>query len=250
MLGKHYRTWALIGCVAAIMLTAACSGGKAGEKPAESMELKVYAVPGGFKDEIRQQLSSAMRDAVVGRVTAGPGDTVIVVAPASFQTGVERTIREFEQLGAPPPPPAPVELRYWLVVGRPLGERGAEGPVVVSGANPMTELGRVLQSIAEVEGPTEFTLLDRVDLTSLEPKPASARGKFAQIEQRTTRSDGRVVAEILVNLDANEIRTQVVLEQGQFVVLGQARYGGRSSRIFGDGDDGYATLYYVMNSES
>ena len=41
------------------------------------MELKVYAVPGGFKDEIRQQLSSAMSDAVIGRVTAGPGDTVI-----------------------------------------------------------------------------------------------------------------------------------------------------------------------------
>ena len=90
-------------------------GGQDGtEEPAV---LRTYQVPPDYQDDLRDMLQSVLvlGQTRLGRVTNGPGGTLLVVAPPRLQNGVQQILDAgFEA----PPVARPVKLTYWLLVGR------------------------------------------------------------------------------------------------------------------------------------
>lgn len=210
--------------------------------------LRTYQVPADYQDELQRMLQSAMNhggEAPIGRVTAGPRGTLLVVAPQRIHRGVEQILEgDFE----PPAPAVPVTIDYWLLVGRPL-EGGAEGEFSMVGG-PAPQLAPVLTQITASQGPTEFALLEQVSLTAIEQERATASGSSAQFEQRVTRADDDLVANIqIINRGSNSITTRIALDRDQFVVLGQVGYAG-GQRLFAEQRDSEVqTLFYVLRAD-
>ena len=63
-------------------------------------ELRTYQVPQEYQNDLRDMLQDALGsgDARIGRVTEGPGGTLLVVAPERIQEGMDRMARA---LGTP-----------------------------------------------------------------------------------------------------------------------------------------------------
>lgn len=210
------------------------------------VELQTYTVPEQYKEELRLMLQSALGgdDKRIGRVTKGPGGTLLVVAPPRIQAGVREVLSKgFEA----PPAPRPVKLTYWLLVGRPsAGERAFS----VTGRAVPKQLERALGEIGNAQGPTEFALLEQLQLTAMSQERAESRGNLARITQRATRTGDQVVADVEIVLDANHVQSQVMLEPGQFLVLGQSGYSRDRDNPFPDRrPDELLTLYYVMTAD-
>jgi hypothetical protein len=224
----------------------------------EAVELRVYKVPGEYHNDIESSLRYALsgmsgdNSKLVGRVAAGPNGTLVVTAPPRIHKGVEAFLRDLEDVEAPPAQLLPISLMYSFIVGRPVEPSAISSqPYIVTGKRMLTELRPALEQIAAVQGPTEFSLLEQIQLTAVGHERAEARGKMAMVEQRATRTAQDTVAgEVLLSFDGrHQLRSQIALERGQFLVLGQSGFGSRKLEPFGrDEDTSDATLYYVMTS--
>ncbi len=121
----------------------------------ELPELRTYQVPQEYQQDLRDMLQSALLgtgDARTGRVTNGPGGTLLVVAPARIQAGIQQILDTgFEA----PPASSPIRLTYWFLVGRPVEPAQAE-PFSMAGRSRVPQLEPVLRQIAAAQGPTEF----------------------------------------------------------------------------------------------
>jgi len=217
---------------------------------AEPAELRTYQVPPDYQDDLRGMLDSVLRvgDTRLGRVTKGPGGTLLVVAPSRLQDG----IRDILDTGFEVSPLGPVKLTYWLVVGRPVDGVPAGEPFSVRGRRGVPQLEPVFRQIATVQGATEFALLEEIQITSMSQDQGRAFGKFARVEQTATRTGDAVVAFVSINLvvTGNMFASQVVLEPGQFLVVGQAGFGGNPQDVFPDATpEDLLTLYYVMAAD-
>ena len=226
------------------------------------MEVRTYEVPEAYQDDLRGMLQSALRPVgdnpnPMGRVINGPGSTLLVTAPARLQAGIEQVLsRDLDER----PVSRPVSLTYWILVGRPRDSSQSAQPFsVVGGAIPQLE--PVLAQIANAEGSRDFALLEQVQLTSVNQGPANATGQFFSVRQQTARSGEKVV--VSVNIDGwgtafrgtmgppPGLESRVVLEVGQFLVLGRTGFGGTLPDAFPDSGGGNdLTLYYVMTAES
>ena len=134
----------------------------------EPAELRIYQVPQEYQQDLRDMLQSALGngDTRIGRVTNGPGGTLLVVAPAPIQAGIQQILDAgFEA----PPASSPVTLTYWLVVGRPVDPSRATQPFTVVGTRGFEQLEPVLTQIATAEGPTEFSVLEQIQCNSSGP---------------------------------------------------------------------------------
>jgi hypothetical protein len=213
----------------------------------EAVELQTYAVPQEYQDELHSMLRSALEaeSVHVGRVTKGPGGTLLVVAPPKIQAGVRRILDEgFDT----PPIATPTKLTYWFLVGRPADS--PTQPYFLAGGRALPDLEPVLARIASAQGPTEFALLEQIELTSMNQERAQTSGRFARVVQRATRRGDQVVADVEIGLGSNSFSSQVMLEGERFLVLGQAGFAGRQSEVFADAGIGDAlTLYYVMAAD-
>lgn len=214
----------------------------------EPVELRTYEVPSAIRNDLSDMLRSALGsgDSRLGRVTDGPGGTVIVVAPPLIQAGIEQLLNaDFEAS----PVASPIKLTYWLLVGRP-AESGAT-PFSVVGRSGLSQLEPVLAEIATAQGPTEFSLLEHIQLTSMSQDLGQASGRVGQVRQTATRAGDQIVADVTISLNnGNMFRSRVMLETGQFLVLGQAGFAGDWVEVFPDAR-GYdeLTLYYVMTAD-
>lgn len=243
----------LTGCgvLLASMSYIACAT-PAGSLPAdapEAVELKTYDVPEEYKDDLRSMLRSALESEgnTVGRVSSGPGGTLLVVAPPRIQAGVREILSKgFEA----PPVAAPVKLNYWLVVGRAVAPSSGKPPVSIVGGRSIPVLEPVLHEITRAQGPAEFAVLEQFQLTSVSQARAQTGGRFARVHQLATRTAEQIVADVQITLKDNSIQSQVMLEKGTFVVLGQAGFGGKRGLAFPDvTNDDVLTLYYVMAAD-
>jgi len=238
----------VFGILVACVVLSSCGQRGAGEAAeSEAVELQTYTVPPEYKNELHSMLRSALEAEGnrVGRVTKGPGGTLLVVAPPRVQAGVRRILEGgFDA----PPVATPTKLTYWFLVGRPADSPGQA--FSVTGGRGLTELEPVLLQIATAQGPTEFALLEQIELTSMNQERAQTSGRFARVMQRATRRGQQVVADVEIGLGSNSFSSQVMLEGEQFLVLGQAGYAGRQSEVFADAGVGEAlTLYYVMAAD-
>jgi hypothetical protein len=244
----------LIGiATVALLVLAAVSLGLIGrvvpDESTEPVELRTYSVPAQQQEEIRRMLRSALESEGnrVGRVSAGPSGTVLVVAPPRIQRGVEAILGDLKKLESPPPQPAPVKIVYWILVGRPLAS--ASAPFTFTGGRPPGAIEPVLREIATAQGPTEFAMLEQLEVTSMER--AEIGGHAFRVHQRTTRAGDRVVADVSIAFlrGGNKFDSRVVLDPKRVVVLAQSGYDGKAGRIFDAESDANVTLYYVMAAD-
>ncbi len=116
------------------------------------------------------------------------------------------------------------------------------------GRRGIPRLEPVLTQIATAQGPTEFFLLEEIQLTSMNLRRAHTNGRVGWVTQRAARSGAQVVADVEIGLAENEFESQVMLEAGQFLVLGHAGYDGNSPFPDARPED-LLTLYYVMAAD-
>ena len=245
---------AIVGSVTLLvggMLTGVVMWDGGAEGIAEQAELRTYRVPPDYQDDLRVMLDSAMRvgDTRLGRVTSGPGGTLLVVAPRRLQAGVQEILDAGIDVS---PFATPVRLTYWLVVGRSVDAGEGDASFSVRGSLELSQLEPVLSQIAGVQGPIEFALLEEIQVTSMSQDRGQAWGKFARVEQTATRTGEQVVAFVSISLPAtsNMFESQVMLEPGQFLVVGQAGFGGDPTVAFPDAaSEDLLTLYYVMAAD-
>jgi hypothetical protein len=228
---------------------------------AEAVELRVYSVPQAYHNDIRSTLRYALSgkrgddSLLVGRVTSGPNDTLVVTAPPKIHKGIEAFLDELAGMESPAAPPSPISMTYWFIVGRPvdpaaLADRSGR-QYLTTGKQSLANLAPALTQIASVQGPTEFRLLEQIQITSIGHDRTEARGKMAMVEQQATRTEhDNIVGEIMLTFEGrNQMRTQVMLKPDQLLVLGQAGFDARQLEHFGRGQDiEDVTLYYVMTS--
>jgi hypothetical protein len=223
---------------------------------AEPVELRVYTVPQEYLNDIHSSLRHALagmsgdNSELTGRVSAGPNSTLVVTAPPRIHRGVEEFLEDLEGVTVPEAELAPISLTYWFIAGRPM-KSGEPGSYMTSGTRSLEAVEPALRQIAASQGPTEFSLLERVQLTSYGHDRAENHGRLTRVEQRATLTARReVVGEVLLNFDGkHQLRSGILLKEGQFLVLGQSGFGSRKLEPFGRGEDSSdATLYYVMTS--
>jgi len=212
----------------------------------ELPELRTYQVPQEYQQDLRDMLQSALLgtgDARIGRVTNGPGGTLLVVAPARIQAGIQQILDTgFEA----PPASSPIRLTYWFLVGRPVEPAQAE-PFSMAGRSRVPQLEPVLRQIAAAQGPTEFTLLEEIQLTLMSQNRAETRSRVGRVEQYAVRIGEQVVVDVEITYTRNLFLSRVSLKTGQYLVLGQAGFGGDAVDAFPDAtDEDVLTLYCVM----
>jgi len=220
----------------------------------EPAVLRTYQVAPERQDEIYNALRFALganSDDAYGRVSRGPGGTLVVVAPDRIQAGVQGIVdADFEEVPSSDGASGrSIRLTYSIVVGRPLDS--AAQPVTVRG-RPVARLDEVFAQIAAVYGPTEFVVLEELVVTSTDPATAQANGRTASISQQASRRGGQIVADLRLSLGVRNLyNTQVMLRDGQILVLGQAGYQGADREVFPDAgaSERSATLYYIVSSD-
>lgn len=218
------------------------------------VELRTYDVAPEHQDDLQRVLRQVLGagETRLGRVTAGPGGTFIVVAPEAIQTGIRNMLSNGF---TPSPAPTQVKLTYWLLVGRPVGSGTEPATYSVSGPRRLTHLEPVMTQLVAAQGSSEFTLLEEVQLLSMVQDRGQAYGKLAQVEQTVTQAGDQMVAYVSIEMvNKYNFESQVSLRAGQYLVVGQVgldvRYFGPDFEPFPDslpGDD--LTLYYVMVAE-
>jgi len=255
------RTIATAALLTALLLAPACWRGPAPAPQEPQVFLRTYQVPPGYEDEARQMLRNALviGDKVQGSVSVGPSGTVLVVAPPTIQTGVQAFVEQLKQAAPEKRGPQAVALDYWILVGRrsapgrpAASEPRREGPgFVVLGTDGLPALDAALGQVAAKQGPTEFSLLEHLRVTSVGDEFASNNGRQSAVRQRAATSAADVVAEIRlgVNRTPHELNTRVVLKRGQVLVLAESGYAGDPPAAFAGAGRDDLTLYYVVAAD-
>jgi hypothetical protein len=229
----------------AVLTTGTGCDSKVAAEQATAPELRTYKVPAGYASELRSMLRTALDtgdENRLGRVSLGPSGQLIVVASPAIHEGIEAFIDELQGLEAPPAPTT-VSLTYWLVVGIP-PEKGKSYEVTAK--ERLEEIAPALEQIEASQGAMAFRLLERMRLSSVDEDRAVLTGKHAQIIQRAVAADGTIVSSVQIEMSRNQVSSQVKLQPGQFLVLGQSGYAARQ----GEPDSGNdATLYYIMTAD-
>ena len=232
--------------IAGTVLSASCWDRGAEAAASETLEMRVYTVPKGQSQEVQSMLKSALvwGDNPVGRVSAGPGDTLVVVAPAQIHAGVAGLVSELAKVDSKPELKQ-VTVEYWMIVGRPIDSPPSEG-YAVSGDSRLTAVEPALEAIVGTQGPMEFSLMERVQITTLNSDHGRANGRNSIIEHRISDVGGRLTGDVQLIVGQNQLQTRVALDPGQLLVMGQVGYRGRVGDVFDTDGSADITLYYVM----
>ena len=163
-----------------LMISGCELGNSVPGEPGEAVELRTYQVPPDNQVDVRRMLSSVLGrgDTATGRVSSGPGGALVVVAPPGVLEGIEELIDAGFEAS---PVSQPVRLTYWFVIGRSLDAARATQPYSVRGGRSIPQLESVLNQIAGVQGPTEFHLLEQVQLASMYQARADTIGRIGTI---------------------------------------------------------------------
>lgn len=249
---KKVLSLLVVAVVATLLVLAGCEAA-AHETPSgrPEVELRTYSVPHGYQAELRSMLRTTLGTDSdrIGRASIAPGGMLVVVAPATIHKGIRELVDELNALDTPPATPEPVSLNYWLVVGKPVA-RGTDRPYSVKGPANLDVIGEALEEIALSEGAMEFQLIERLRLISMGDGEARVQGSNADVRQRATVVQGKIVANIRISTRPDHnLNTMIKLEPEQFVVLGNSGYSGLIPGSDSRAPEEGLTLYYVITAE-
>lgn len=242
----------LVG-LAAMSLFVGCWGGtpsttSGGEETLDALEFHAYQVPPGFEDELVGILSTLFRkgDDQIGRAIAGPSGVVLVTAPASIHSGIDRFINEIREKKITLGERTAIELKYWFVLGRPAPD--AEATLVIHDPR-LGELQPVLEAIVEAQGAMEFALIERLSIVSNNGERGQADGQYSGAEHTISTGPNGLVGDfsIRVKHGQGEIRTRMTMQPNQFVVLAESGYG-RAWGPFQNNLD-QVSIFYVVRAK-
>jgi hypothetical protein len=228
--------------LAALAALGACGPFEKREKREEELVLRSYAVPEETARRMKQALSqvfytggSGANDAkFVARADVGPNGQLLVLGTASIHEGVRAMVAELGK--TQPTAPQTVEITFWLV----LGKRG-EGPKDPA----LAEIQGTLDEVAKAEGPSQFSLFERLRVSALDGEHGETRGRSAVAEQRVTLVGPSAVGDIKVHAGKHHLETRLSFTPGQSIVLGESGYEPEGKPSGGDRD---TTLYYVIRA--
>jgi hypothetical protein len=235
-----WLTGLAMALVLGIAATTSCGLAETRSDTPAPLVLESYQVPVGYEGEIRSTLRSALGE-TGGRVSVGPSGTILVLATQQVQRGVKTFIDELAAKGAPPATPQPVTMSYWIVLGAPAtGDRYRLEDVALKEIEP------ALAEVSDSQGPQRFKLLERAQLASAGDDWDQSNGRYLSVEQRVTLLQDVVVGNVRLRLREHNLATEIKLEPGQIVVLGQTGVSDWTSSADFKAD----TLYYVITSRT
>jgi hypothetical protein len=209
-----------------VTLLTACHFGEAPNVPTPAggipanLVLRTYDVPGDGAAQVRAVLKDVFwigsdgkdSNKYLGRAEVAPNGRLAVMASEGVQEGVKAFI---DSLAQKPPKPAPtLETTYWLVFGTP-GQSAAPSPA-------LGEVASALQQIEKADGPTEFTLGEKLTMTQVSGEMAKVQGRDAQVRQSASSNGTVISAELSLERMGQKFETRVNLTPGQILVLGSS----------------------------
>jgi len=217
------------------------------EEDGQSLVLQSYSVPAEYASEVSSIINSLLtrmeggQRVNIGQARVGPGNVVLVTAPVSIQSGIEKMISDLEQ-NKPEPPPM-VSLTYWIVRGRPAKE--------TTWSSNLKEIESALRAVASSDGPMSFSLQERFNLQSLSGEDASINGRTTSVMQQVTIREGSALGSITIGRALFRSSVQIALDK--LLVLGQSgvdisQFNPLYRKEYGD--DPEASLFYIVRADS
>lgn len=209
------------------------------------LEMAVYDAPGGSAQQLRSVLQQAFarneQAPPVARATVTPDGRILVVGPKSVQRGVAELFKSLK--ATPPAPPRTIEIKYWLVLGKP----GGDGAV----PKELNEISAALQAVSSAQGGLSFEPLESLTVRSLQEEWAEANGRTVNVKHEASVGPGGLIARIQINpTGPAELHTRVMLEAGQTLVLGESGFEVRPGDLPGEVKPGSGPdsrkLFYVV----
>lgn len=203
--------------------------------------LRSYEVPNGGAQRLRSVLKDLLwfgsegkdSNKYVGRADVGPDGRLIVLAPESVHEGVKALVASVTT--NPIKEPGTIVLSYWVITGAP-GK---------SEAAPAAGLAEVAPALAELEkndGPMSFTLVEKLQVSSLSGEQAKLNGRDTSVRQFATMVDGQLTADLSLDRMGQRLETRVRLTPGQLVVMASS---GAPTK---DQTDSGRTVYFLVRA--
>jgi hypothetical protein len=236
-----------------MFLFMSCSGGASSTATAEggrldALELRAYQVPQGFEDDLVGILGSLFRkgEEQIGRAMAGPSGVVLVTAPASIHSGIDKFVDDIRDKKIALSESNAIELKYWFVLGRPAPE--SETTLVMHDPR-LEEVQPALEAIVEAQGTMEFALIERLSIVSNSGERGQADGQYSGAEHNISSGPNGIAGDFSIRIKHGQgsIRTRMTMKPGQYVVLAESAYG----RPWGPFKDNLEQLsiFYVVRAE-
>lgn len=216
----------------------------------EPLVLKTYEVPSAYASEVgaivRHLLSPMGKEEPSrGSASLAPGGRLLVAAPAGFQEGIKEMVDSLNQ--HKPPPPQPVTLEAWVVVGKP-ADKAVESP----GTKAFGVIAPALDMVMRNQGPMEFALMEKLQLSAVSGEHASTNGATVSMNCTATALQDQILADLRINPDGPaQFDTRVQLPHGRLMVLGQSGYvpHGPEQPFFADrGHVAGMSLFYILRA--
>jgi hypothetical protein len=240
--------FAVIVILPALILTAACnSTTNDTEDDRHALLLRSYEVPAEYAAEVNSVINSLLTPsgvAPIGTARIGPGGVVIVTAPASVHSGIEKMIADIGK--AKPEPPPIISLTYWIVEGRPAKE--------TAWPPQLNEIESALKAVSASEGAMSFGLHERLKIQSMSGESATLSGGIASVRQVATVREGRVLGSIEIRLDRMGLSfyTKVQIGLNKVLVLGQS--GCRKSQSLSGAqeikNEPESNVFYIVRADA
>ncbi len=217
--------------------------GAASNAPTD-LVLRTYDVPNDGAAQLRSVLKDLMwfgsggqdnKGQAVGRADVGPDGRLVVLASEGVQEGVQALIAQMAKAPAKARPT--IEVSYWFVLGTPTTAKDAARPAALG------EVAAALSEIEKADGPQQFTLQEKLSVSSLTGEYASVEGRSWKVGQTASATAGGVSAELRLSTSGPQhIDTRVKLAPAQIVVLGSSGAGTPGK------EDAGGSLYYLIRA--
>lgn len=228
--------------VAATAVVWACKPAEGAAAPGAvptNLVLRTYEVAGENAAEVRGVLKTVLfwgsdgKDSqkFIGRADVTSDGRLVVLASEDVQSGVKTLVDSVSK--HPPKSATSVELTYWLVQAAPAGKDAPR-------AAGLQEIAPALAEIEKADGPQQFTLAEKLAVTSLSGDEAFVQGRDANARQVTVVAPNGINAVLTIQRFGNRLETRVKLTPGQIVVLGSAGMK--------DKDESAGSLYFLIRA--
>jgi hypothetical protein len=186
----------------------------------EDLVLRTYEVPNNGAERMRSVLKDLFwfgsdgkdSNKYVGRADVAPDGRLVVLAPENVHEGVKALVSATSNVA--PKAPESVLLSYWIVTGAPGKHDGVQ-----------PELAEVSLALAEIEkhdGPMNFELTERIQVTSLSGERGKMDGRDTRVQQFGTLFDGHFTGDIRLERFGQSVDTRVRMKNDQLLVLGSS----------------------------